>query len=349
MRIPDFNNILKVLRCEEPDRPTLFEFFMNGPLDTFLAGFETDPDDELGQAKHDIFAFKNAGYDYATSWGLLQKTLHFPSGEQARKSSVSMNDGALITDRESFENYQWPEIDTFEYSQYEKIKPFLPEGMKIIVNGPGGVLENTVSLVGYENLCIMSVEDPDLLQKIFDAVGSRLADHYTEAVKYDTVGALIGNDDWGFNTQTMLPPADLDRYVFKWHRRIVEIAHDAGMPAILHSCGNLSKVMDVVIDDIGYDGKHSFEDKIQPVEEAYEQYGDRIAIMGGIDVDFICRRSPEEVYERSANMLDRAEGRGGFALGSGNSIPTYVPDEGYLAMIRAAAPDAECQSRIPVG
>jgi uroporphyrinogen decarboxylase len=37
-------------------------------------------------------------------------------------------------------------------------------------------------------------------------------------------------------------------------------------------------------------------------------------------------------------MLDLAETRGGYALGSGNSIPEYVPQENYLAMISAAMP-----------
>ena len=35
-------------------------------------------------------------------------------------------------------------------------------------------------------------------------------------------------------------------------------------------------------------------------------------------------------------MLDRAAGRGGYALGTGNSVPAYVPDDRYFAMIRAA-------------
>jgi uroporphyrinogen decarboxylase len=35
-------------------------------------------------------------------------------------------------------------------------------------------------------------------------------------------------------------------------------------------------------------------------------------------------------------MLERTAGRGGYALGTGNSVPDYVPDENYLAMIRAA-------------
>ena len=57
---------------------------------------------------------------------------------------------------------------------------------------------------------------------------------------------------------------------------------------------------------------------------------------GGIDVDFVCRASPEEVYQRAKAMLVRSATRGGYALGTGNSVPDYVPDENYFAMIRAA-------------
>ena len=35
-------------------------------------------------------------------------------------------------------------------------------------------------------------------------------------------------------------------------------------------------------------------------------------------------------------MLERASTRGGYALGSGNSIPEYVPDDHSFAMIKAA-------------
>ncbi|MEE4195960.1 MAG: uroporphyrinogen decarboxylase family protein, partial [Anaerolineae bacterium] len=110
----------------------------------------------------------------------------------------------------------------------------------------------------------------------------------------------------------------------------------AGIPAILHSCGNFSRVIDDIVDDMQFDARHSYEDTIWPVEEAYESLHQRIAILGGIDVDFICRSTPEAVYERSKAMLLKTKGRGGYALGTGNSVPEYVPDEGYFAMIRAA-------------
>jgi uroporphyrinogen decarboxylase len=44
-----------------------------------------------------------------------------------------------------------------------------------------------------------SYENPELVGDIFEAVGSRLARHYEICSKFDSVGALVSNDDWGFN------------------------------------------------------------------------------------------------------------------------------------------------------
>ena len=95
-------------------------------------------------------------------------------------------------------------------------------------------------------------------------------------------------------------------------------------------------MFDDIIDDIRYDGKHSYEDTILPVEKAYEQYGKRIAILGGLDVDFICRSSPDEIYQRARAMLEQSANSGGYGLGTGNSVPEYIPQEKYFAMISAA-------------
>ena len=93
--------------------------------------------------------------------------------------------------------------------------------------------------------------------------------------------------------------------------------------------------MDDVI-DVGIDAKHSNEDTIAPYEKWIELYGNRIGLFGGIDVDLLCQSSPEEVFdivlERGSKYRQMAKG---FALGSGNSIPDYVPPEGFLAMVKA--------------
>jgi uroporphyrinogen decarboxylase len=105
---------------------------------------------------------------------------------------------------------------------------------------------------------------------------------------------------------------------------------------VLHSCGKFDKIIDDVIDAMGFDGRHSYEDNIMSVEEAYERYHHRIAILGGIDVDFVIQSPPEDVYQRSVAMLERVAEHGGYALGTGNSVPEYVPDPNYFALVHAA-------------
>ncbi len=332
---PNFGNLLKVLKKQKPDRPTLFEFFLNRPLYLRIAGREAEAwvdQKPYGTDRMLVRAFRNAGYDYATVGG---SEFSFPAREVASKNTRSLNDGAVITDRKSFETYKWPNPDNCDYSRLEALAADLPDGMKLIVCGPMGVLENVIKLVGYDTMCYLIADDPELLQEICDSIGSRLVRHYELSLEHDTVGAIISNDDWGFKTQPMMAPDDMRKFIVPWHRKIIDTAHKAGRPVILHACGQLKSLMDDII-GIGYDGKHSYEDTILPVEQAYEQYSGRIAIMGGLDMDFVVRSAPEQIYKRAKAMLERSAQRGSFALGTGNSVPEYVPQDNYFAMTAAA-------------
>ncbi|HEY3330551.1 MAG TPA: uroporphyrinogen decarboxylase family protein [Capsulimonadaceae bacterium] len=334
MRSPNFDNLLKVLRREAPDRPTLFEFFLNAPLYRKVSGFTGDPAwGMLDWARMAAVANIRIGYDYAAMMGT---TFGFPAKTVESQASRSMNETAVIFDRASFDAYEWPDPDAFDYSGITTLASELPSGAKVIVWGPGGVLENVMQLAGYEGLCYMIADDPVLVEDIFAEVGSRLRRYYELCAREQGIGAMISNDDWGFKSQTMLQPSLMRKYVFPWHVEIAQTIHAGGYPAILHSCGNLESVMDDIIDTMRYDGKHSYEDTICPVEEMYEKYHERIAIMGGLDVDFVCRSTPAEVHARAMAMVARSATRGGYALGTGNSVPAYVPDENYFAMTSAA-------------
>jgi uroporphyrinogen decarboxylase len=334
MRQPDFNNLLAVLERRRPERATLFEFFLNERLHEKLTGIPTSSlsgDLEFNIQK--MKAFQQAGYDY---YDVMLPGFSFPAGEVDHRRTVSQNEGAVIHDRATFSCYAWQDPAAADWTLLDQIAAHLPVGMKLIVYGPCGVLENAIALVGYEALCLMIADDPQLARDLFGEIGTRLEEYYRIAVRHPAVGACISNDDWGFKTQTLFSPRGMRAYVFPWHKRIAEAIHAGGKPAILHSCGHFERIIDDIVDDMQYDGRHSYEDAILPVEEAYERYSGRIAILGGIDVDFVCRAAPEEVYRRSKAMLERSAVRGAYALGTGNSVPDYVPDEGYFAMTRAA-------------
>ena len=107
----------------------------------------------------------------------------------------------------------------------------------------------------------------------------------------------------------------------------------------MKSCGNFSGIFNELYEKIGFDGKHSFEDSIMPVETAYDNYGDKIAILGGIDMDFMCRSDEESIRKRCFAMLEKSEDKGGYALGSGNSIAKYMPLKNYIALLKTVNKD----------
>jgi uroporphyrinogen decarboxylase len=85
------------------------------------------------------------------------------------------------------------------------------------------------------------------------------------------------------------------------------------------------------------DAKHSNEDQIAPFSSWIENYNDRIGLFGGFDLNLLILENPETIFktvlEQGTTYRQMAKGYG---LGSGNSIPEYVPVEGYRAMIEAA-------------
>jgi len=334
---PDIDLLYKALRREKTERPVLFEFIIN--LETCREASGRNKQAQPGTVEYYrmiIEAFRNLGYDAAPVYTFESGLFNFPKGDHDALASRSLNQGALITSRKSFDNYHWPDAESGNYELYNQLSGYLPDGMKLLGFSNGGVLENATDLVGFEKLCEIYLMDPDLCAEIFRNIGERLIKFYSIVASMDSVGVCVVNDDWGFKTQTMFPPEMMETFVFPYIKRIVEVIHASGKPAILHSCGNVKDIMDVIIDDLKLDGKHSFEDGIYPVEDAWDWWSDRIAIIGGIDMDFLVRQKPEEIYERSLGLLEKTSGAGGYALGSGNSIPDYVPVENYLAMIRAA-------------
>jgi len=190
-------------------------------------------------------------------------------------------------------------------------------------------------LLGYETLCLLLADDRALLRAVRDRLIQLHEAICRVFLSFRRVRVVWVGDDMGYRGGTLLAPDDMRELVLPGHRRLAEIAHRAGRPYVLHSCGNLSAIMEDLIRDVGIDAKHSFEDTIESVIDAKARYGDRIAILGGIDVDFLCRADEKQVRERVRWTLERCMPGGGYCLGSGNSIANYVPLAKYLAMLDA--------------
>jgi uroporphyrinogen decarboxylase len=188
-------------------------------------------------------------------------------------------------------------------------------------------------LMGYETLCYALYDQRDLVGAIAERLFRTYEVVLRRILQFDRVKIVWGSDDMGFRSGTLIGPDDLREFVLPGHRLMARMSHDAGRPYLLHSCGNLESIWPDLLDDVRIDGKHSFEDTIENVVDVKRAYGDRVALLGGIDVDFLCRADEAQIRRRVRETLEACHPGGGYCLGTGNSVANYVPLESYLAML----------------
>ena len=200
----------------------------------------------------------------------------------------------------------------------------------------GGVYEHVSRLMGYQGLCFALYDNRGLVKAVTDRIGDLILRYNQHLVQLPDFPAVFQGDDFGFNTGTLLAPNDIREFFLPWHRRYSQIIHDAGKLYFLHSCGKVDDIMKDLVDDVKIDGKHSFQDDVVPIWEFQKQWGDRIAVLGGIDVHKLATLGEDDLRRHVRKVIDSCAPGGRFAVGAGNSIPSYVPVENYLTMIDEA-------------
>jgi uroporphyrinogen decarboxylase len=277
------------------------------------------------------------GYDYVWAHPVIdfphkrlgaQDTASLP---HEQRMWVNEHEG-IIMDWEDFEKYPWPTPESIDYSYVEFMAKHVPEGMQVIT-GTSGILEWVMWLMGFVPFSMALYEQPDLVEAMFERIGSLFEITYKNLVEIPNVGAIVFADDMGYKSGTFIKPQQMRHFVFPRQQRLAEITHAKGLPFFMHACGNLKLIMDDLIDDVKIDGKHSFEDIYLSAVEAKRLYGDRISILGGVDMDVISRASEEEVRAYTRRLLEACMPGGGYALGTGNTVANYIPVDNYIAML----------------
>jgi len=336
---PDGNEFIDILMGRsKTGRVPLVEYIVDDvvmkPIVIDLLGRDwVDPgeDHESWQQYLDIFIefWYRMGYDFVRFEAPLPfPKLTIPARDTGADPSrdrlwVDLHQGVIMS-WQDFEQYPWPKVADMDFFQFEYIDQHLPEGMKFITCHAAGILEHLSQLMSYEQLCLALYDQPDLVQAVTDRVGELIAKFYEHLLDLENVVAIFQGDDMGFRTGTLISPDDLRKYILPWHKKLAKIAHDHNRPYFLHSCGNIEAIMEDLITDVGIDGKHSFEDEIIPVQNFQLKYGERIAVLGGLDINILTEATPDRVREKTRKLIESCGSRGRYAIGSGNSIPSYI-------------------------
>jgi len=352
---PDFERLRRAANRKTNRIIPFFELYADAPNIRRLLGPQAMPEPlqtDLGENQScfkeevikDIAEYQyRMGFDftYAISGVSFTRTEnHHTDTTKEQGRDFFSSDVITIKTRSDYEKYKWPDVHAIKKAaegavqNYREAKKYARPGMGVIGRIPGP-FEEIIMLLGYEGIAYQMADDDALVSEIARRIGETLY-RFTEIVcACPGVDGFWMGEDMGFKTSIMLPPAWMRAHIFPWHKKIARLCRDAGKLIILHSCGNLDLIYDDIIDS-GFQAKHSFEDTIEPVWSVQKRIGSLIALFGGLDVDFITRKTREEVIERTKYILDSCACETGYAFGSGNSVADYINFENYITALNTA-------------
>ncbi len=349
---PDIQHFARVIRGETlPAKPPLAELFLDHEIEREIAQsclglpwVEPGGAPEAMQAylRNRTEVYYRLGYDYIrVSGGIDFPGKYLDAADTAelsrgQRSWANENEGP-IRSWEDFERYPWPDPALASLWTYEYAASTLPEGMGLFVCPTSGFLEIPLdTLLGYQNLCYLVCEQPDLVGAVFKRVADIIHAMYQRLLGLPNLCGFFQGDDMGFKTGPLLSPAHLRELVLPSHKKLAGLAHQHGLLYMLHSCGNLGSIAEDLLEEVRIDARHSYEDEGNPVADFKARYGDRVAVLGGVDVDKLVRLPEDELRRHVRKVLDTCMPGGRFAIGSGNTVCNYVPLNNYFVMLEEA-------------
>jgi uroporphyrinogen decarboxylase len=327
-----------ILRQGTPQRVFFFEHaeaqnIKKAIVERFdLAAHISDPPDSLTFAcQQDIALQRFLGHEVFR--------VFLPGGKFETKGIYHAESGrswenehsGMISSWADVEAFPWPRLSDIDFAQLEWFERNLPEDMGL--DHTVSIWEIVRKLFGFETFCLKLYDDPTLIDEVIRRVGEYYLGFAQALCDFRCLFAVYGSDDMGYKTATMMAPSVLKEKILPWHKRIAAHVHAQGKLYFLHACGNLREIMDTLIDDVGIDAKNSFEDTIEPVTEAKRRWGHRVGLLGGIDVDLVARADERAIRQRVRETLEVCVPGGGYCLGMGNWVTSYIPLDSYLTVL----------------
>ena len=187
---------------------------------------------------------------------------------------------------------------------------------------------NTYLSMGIDHFCVNIVSQPDFVNEVlwrFSNWTRRVAENISE-LGFDF---FFIPDDIGFGAAPMISPRHFREFCLPVMNNVIEVLSG---PVVYHSDGNIMPLMDDIL-SLGVDGVANFEPGPMDIEEVKKQYGDRITLIGNIDLHYtLTEGTPEETRDEVRRRIEVLSPGGRYMLASANSLPHYVKPENVKAM-----------------
>lgn len=244
-----------------------------------------------------------------------------------------------ITDPETWQEAKARMDDSDDRINWEMLKREYPkwqeEGTWIQVVGWFGFDVTHSWIVGTERLLFAIMENPEWCRDMFEK------EVETCLALYDKVWdagykfhSIKWPDDMGYKGKQFFS-RDMYRDLLKpIHKRVIDWAHQKGIKAHLHSCGDVNPFIPEFI-DMGLDALNPLEVKagMDPIA-LKKEYGKDLVLHGGVDA--LLYYDIPKLHEEIDRLVPELKKDGGFIFSTDHSVPSNVSLEEFKKVVEHA-------------
>jgi uroporphyrinogen decarboxylase len=189
-------------------------------------------------------------------------------------------------------------------------------------------------MAGFEPVIFAFSENPEWVKEMFSKFLDMTIAHFDliwdEGYHFDSI---FWYDDMGYKGATFFSNEMYAELLQPFHKKAIEWAHNHGIKAHLHSCGNIMKRVPQLV-DIGLDCLNPIEIKAgMNLKTLKQDYGDKLAFHGGADALILDK--PDMIIPLIEEMIPIVKENGGYIFSSDHSIPNTVSLDTYRSVVEA--------------
>ncbi len=189
-----------------------------------------------------------------------------------------------------------------------------------------GQFERLNEMIGMEDALCAFYDEPELMHEWMEAMCEYKLKCIDLACEYAKPDIIDMQDDWGAGKNMFFSPEIWREFIKPNEIRYVERIHEHGALYRHHSCGYIMQIVPDLV-EIGVDILEPFM-VCNDVEGTLKEYGDRIAIAGGVDNQKIEHpdASEETIIIEAHRVLDTYAKLGRY-------IPDFVATKAEVSML----------------
>jgi len=224
-----------------------------------------------------------------------------------------------------------PSQERINFEFYKKTKDHSAKSGKFLAWSGTHVFQCMSNVCGHESMLAGMILEPEWIKDMVNT--------YTELIiglmeiTFEKCGFPDGiwfAEDLGFKEHSFMSPAMFKEFIFPAYKKTFDYAHSLGLPVVLHSCGYIEKLVPLLI-EAGINCLQPMEIKSgMNLLRLYNQFGDKISFMGGLDVRVLNTNDKTKINEVLVSNIPVIKQGFGYTLHSDHSIPKTVEYDTFL-------------------